>query len=426
MISYRTAEVFVPGGLPSFTYNPREEHRLEESLNRVNDNLCKLVIVTGPTKSGKTVLVKKIFPKEKSVWFDGGSFSSEEEFWLEIISQLDGFLDVSESTGSVSTRNKTAKGKAELTMLIPFPGIPKASGEVSYQSNKQKQRTRTVNRKGNAKTTAIKLLEENKIALIIDDFHYIKRESQSHIVRAVKSLIFEGIPVIFIAIPHRRFDAVKVEREMTGRIENIAIPLWKPKELEKIAATGFPLLNVMVDYEIISKLIDESISSPHLMQEFCKELCFSNGIEKTNLLESTSINNSIMLKSLFENVAEKVGKTMFDKLSRGPRQRSDRIKRRTIDGENPDIYGLVLKALANLRPNMDKVDYEELRRVIRDISVDQIPAAHEVSRVLDYMSNIAASDEASTPVLDWEKNERILHITDPYFAYYLRWGGEVK
>jgi hypothetical protein len=68
------------------------------------------------------------------------------------------------------------------------------------------------------------------------------------------------------------------------------------------------------------------------------------------------------------------------------------------------------------------VDYEELRREIKNISLERTPEAHEVSRVLEYMSKIAASDESSTPVIDWEKNDRVLHITDPFLAYYLRRG----
>lgn len=75
-----------------------------------------------------------------------------------------------------------------------------------------------------------------------------------------------------------------------------------------------------------------------------------------------------------------------------------------------------------MKPAMDKIEYEKLRAVIRLILSDNIPQAHEVSRVLDKMSKIASSDEASTPVIDWEKEEQLLHITDPFFAFYLKWG----
>jgi len=421
MISYRTSKVFVPGGLPVLTYNPRKELKLEENIEKAKDNLCKLLIVTGATKSGKTVLVKNIFPKEKCVWFDGGSFSSEDDFWTDIITQLDGFPDISLTTENDSINRGRAKGKAELTLPIPFPGMPTIGGEAEYEHERKKSLSKTKSRKGSLKTIAIKLMEDKSTPLIIDDFHYIPREKQASIVRAIKSLIFEGLPVIFIAIPHRRFDAIKVEKEMTGRVENVVIPPWKNHELAKIASTGFPLLNLDVSQKFINKLVNQTISSPHLMQEFCKELCHLHEIEETSK-EIVEINNETILPELFSKVASATGKVMFEKLSKGPRQRTDRLKRPTADGEQPDIYGLVLKALSNLKPGLDKVDYEELRKEIKEISIDKAPEAHEVSRVLEYMSKIASSDESSTPVLDYEKDDRILHITDPFFAYYLRWG----
>jgi|SRR5271157_684062 len=76
----RYQDVFVPGGFPRYTYNPRVELQLEQRLSEARDNLCKLVTVTGQTKSGKTVLTKKVFPREEAVWVDGGIVSAEEDF----------------------------------------------------------------------------------------------------------------------------------------------------------------------------------------------------------------------------------------------------------------------------------------------------------------------------------------------------------
>jgi hypothetical protein len=38
------------------------------------------------------------------------------------------------------------------------------------------------------------------------------------------------------------------------------------------------------------------------------------------------------------------------------------------------------------------------------------------------MAEISATDDSSTPVLDWDKADRRLHITDPFFAFFLKWG----
>ena len=75
----RYEDIFVPGGFPKHTYNPRGELGLEQRLRESKNNLCKLVTITGQTKSGKTVLARKIFPPEEAVWIDGGTISEEEE-----------------------------------------------------------------------------------------------------------------------------------------------------------------------------------------------------------------------------------------------------------------------------------------------------------------------------------------------------------
>lgn len=228
-------EVFIPWGVPTYTYNPRDTYDLEERINRAKKRICKLMIVTGQTKMGKTVLTEKVYDRN-----------------------------------------------------------------------------------------------DNNIPLIVDDFHYIERNVQTSIVRALKSPIMHGLPVIFIAIPSRKFEVIKVEREMTGRIEMFEIPSWTVDELMEIANKGFKELNVDVPYNIKLTIARVAMGSPHLMQEFCKELCIKNRIE-------------------------------------------------------------------------------------------EIPQLHEVSRVLEKIAEISYNDGVSTPVIDWDKEEAILTITDSFFAFYLRW-----
>lgn len=85
----RMVEVFIPGGFPTITYISRTEKQLEERVSAAKDNLSKLVVVTGATKSGKTVLVDKVFPQEKAIWIDGGIVNDEDSFWELIVEQAD-------------------------------------------------------------------------------------------------------------------------------------------------------------------------------------------------------------------------------------------------------------------------------------------------------------------------------------------------
>ena len=168
-------------------------------------------------------------------------------------------------------------------------------------------------------------------------------------------------------------------------------------------------------------MANNALGSPHLMQEFCREISREFDVRKT-LDHKMMIKNKLILPTIFERVADGTGRLMFDKLSRGPRARSDRIKRKLKNGIVTDIYGVVLYALAKMKPGIETLNYEDIRTTIKDISSESPPQAHEISRVLEHMSKISANDESSTPVIDWEKDDRELYVTDPFFAYYLKWG----
>jgi hypothetical protein len=397
----RYQDIFVPGGFPKHTYNPRTELDLESRLRESRENLCKLVTVTGQTKSGKTVLTRSVFPREECVWVDGGTVTSEDEFWQVVIEQLDIFQSTEEVAGSDTTATISGKGTAGANFVFA-----KGSAEIGAELAKTRSKSRTKARSVSPRVAALRGLVEASLPVVVDDFHYLPKDIQGQVVRALKQPIFDGLPVVIIAIPHRRYDAVRVEKEMTGRIMAVDVPSWSEQELSFIPETELP-----------NRMVAEAIGSPHLIQDFCRTVCRTAGVG-----EGAPRLNEIDLDVVFREVADTIGRPIFDKLARGPRQRSDRLQRKLKDGQTVDIYELVLHALAHLRPGLVSLEYEDLRSAIRDVSDTQIPQLHEVARVLKHMSSIAASDQSSTPVIDFEEDERRLHITDPFFAFYLRWG----
>ena len=408
--------VFVPGGMPVITYVPRAERELETRLRSVEDNLCKLVTLTGSTKSGKTVLANRIFPRADghAIWLDGGAIDSEETFWRELHAQFD--QDEEESFAIADTTGSKVVGEISGEGKIPF--VAKAGAKGGLERTDQTQRTRQLRPVSGIKARAIRMLRESGRPLIVDDFHYLERKYQGSIVRALKPLVFEGHPVVFIAIPHRRYDVVRVEKEMTGRVLSIPVPSWTQEELREIADAGFPKLDIQLDDEISNKLGSEAYGSPHLMQEFCREVA-NDRISANELKSDRSI--TFDGKKLFKKSAEATGKIIFDKLAKGPRQRTDCLQRPLVGGGTADIYRVILLALSHISPGLNVIDYEVLRSAIRSILTDNIPQVNEVTRVLEKMAEIAAKDESSVSVLDWDSDDQKLHITDPFFAFFLKW-----
>ncbi len=402
--------------MPVITYVPRTERDLENRLNSATDNLCKLVTLTGSTKSGKTVLANRIFPRSDgdSIWIDGGTVDSEDSFWREIHAQIEEDEELQRQDGDSDQRTLSAEIAGETGLKI----IAKASAKGATLKSETATTSRQTKPVQGIKARTIRMLRASEKPLIVDDFHYLDRKFQGSIVRALKPLIFEGHPVIFIAIPHRRYDVVRVEKEMTGRVLSIPVPSWTDQELFKIAEAGFPKLGMAVDARISRKLALEAYGSPHLMQEFCREVA-------TDRLDQNSLMSDDALRfnpsALFKKSAEATGKIIFDKLATGPRQRTDRMQRPLAGGGTADIYRVILLALSHLSPGLNVIDYETLRNAIRAVLTDNIPQANEVTRVLEKMAEIAAKDESFVAVIDWDSDDQKLHITDPFFAFFLKW-----
>lgn len=411
------SDVFVPGGFPTYTYNPRESRQLEDTIREVTDS-HKLLVVTGPTKSGKTVLVNKVFPSNENLWIDGGAISSEESFWELIVSALDGYTEEQIENGEDLQYTISGESEMEGNILLARAKAGLAGTIASTGRTTILQRRAMSN-----KNKAISLLQETKIPLIIDDFHYISRDIQKSIVRALKALIMHGVPVICIAIPNRKFDVIEVERELTGRMTSIEMPVWDLPELEIIAKNGFIALNTKIDDKKIAEFAIEAFGSPFLMQEFCHTICKKSGISEKKKHQQY-IDNTYNLDEIFAEIANNSGRSMFEKLKRGPRTRTDRKPRKMKSGAVLDIYGVVMEALQHLRPGIETITYDTLRANIREVLADDLPQHGEIARVLEKIAEISHTDTSSTPVIDWQKDDDILTITDPFFAFFLKWSKE--
>lgn len=406
----KSSEVFVPGGIPTYTYNPRKSKNIEDKLEDSATSF-KLIVVTGPTKSGKTVLVNKIFPRGEALWIDGGSITSEDNFWEQVVSELGGYTEEQLEQGRELQCTldgqfgaNVAIAKAELTGAVSRTDKSTVI-KTSHMTNKSK---------------AITLLQNEKVPVVIDDFHYIEKSIQKKIVRALKAPIMYGVPVICIAIPNRKFDVIDVERELTRRMESIELPNWDVSELETIASDGFATLNCSIPEESIHQLATDAFGSPFLMQEFCHAVC-----RKLNISEQSKTPQVYIcpfnFSEIYKGIAINSGRSMFDKLKRGPRTRTDRKQRHLKNGSSMDIYGLVMEALKNMKPGVETISYDTLRASIREIIDEDLPQRHEISRVLEQIADISYTDSSSTPVIDWQKDDDILTITDPFFAFFLKW-----
>jgi len=427
----KVSEVFVPGRLPGYTYNPRASVALEGSLDSLIEDGGSVICVSGLTKMGKTVLVERLRPAADHVRVDGSQFSSIEDFWIRVGDRLGIYPNISLTVSGGLSAGGSIGGK------VALPGMEvNAAGNLG--GNAVTQDTRGAVRP--IGSVALEALMNSGKSLIIDDFHFIERSLQRAVIRSLKDPIFRGLTAIVISTSHRTLDVILAEPNMDGRAESLKVTLWSEDELAFIADAGFRVLNLRdPDGAITAKLTSNAFGSPHLMQKFCKNICAINGV-RSKQSWPTPLAAPDDWDSFFMEQVEGVAERWFERLLRGPQERgTPRNKWPRREGGQADNYALIMEALA-IADGGFEVTKDRIREVIDGITEKGSPSIDKTTRALQRISKIAGRPLEGAPLTEESVDEEPqgdvhfvlefveegpnskIHITDPFFAYYLRWG----
>ncbi len=402
MLRLHRDEVFVPGGEPTVTYVKREQSNIERDLARAIAIPNQIVSLAGPTKSGKTVLCRKVLGTRDFLWIDGGQIKSADDLWNKACHELN--LPLLSETSTETQVGVDLKAGAIIT----------ASGSRLTRSAKRESA------RVDSLRDAIAAIMEEKIVFVVDDFHYLTPEARTEFMRNVKGAVFNGLKVVLLSVTHRAFDAIKAESELTGRLISITLPEWSLEELSKIAELGFSALKVNINKTMIETLAIEASQSPFLMQRFCWELCFDAEIATSPLLSWQDIPQDVRLDDIFARIARDAGLPIYQKLVTGPQSRKSRKKRPLKSGGEVDIYEATLRALAETGPK-PSVKYDELRDTMNVLLTSgSMPQKNEITSAIKHLANISWK-LGSEAVLDWDEDKQAVNLIDPWLRFYLRW-----
>lgn len=394
-------EVFIAGGQPSITYVDRKSLDIERQLARAIASTNQIVSLSGPTKSGKTVLCKHVMAKRPYVWVEGGQAPTAAGVWAKICYELNFPTTIDKAIKSATT------GTAGLSAMIFTAGGSQLNGDET-------KRTYQID----SMASAVKHLTENGIALVVDDFHYMSEADRKAFVRHIKGPIFNGLRVVLLSVAHRTFDVIKAETELTGRFMSVSVPEWSKEDLRLIPEKGFAALNINCPSSIIEHLTEECQSSPFIMQKLCWDICFDLDVELPSP-HPIAVPKTINLAELYIRIAKDSGLPIYERLVAGPQIRKDRIKRPLTRGGEADVYEATLLAIAETGP-AQSISYNDLRGALQSVLSDKMPQKHEITSVLKHLARI--SREIGTDVgVDWDDDKRQLDISDPYLRFYLRW-----
>src|SRR5271166_5176288 len=114
-------EVFVPGAYPLHTYVERAAQNLEGTLKDALNTPGQVVSLSGPSKSGKTVLVERVVGRDYLIPVSGASIRDPSEIWERALD----WIDVPSSSSSSRSFGGTLGAEVSLKATSGIPLVAK-------------------------------------------------------------------------------------------------------------------------------------------------------------------------------------------------------------------------------------------------------------------------------------------------------------
>lgn len=432
LIMDKNTTVFTPGTIPDLTYNKRESEDLEKMVKHQLRVGGKIVILSGPSKIGKTVLINKVLDQTKVVMIQGNELTNETDLTLEILKKLSK-LPAEKSV--VDTLTTSAAADAEVSTKFSFWSVVgyKIGLTGGVNSNKTTQNSFV----DDPFERAIEYMIAEKYVLVIDDFHYINGELQKAVIRRLKAPINNGLRVLLALIPSRTEVIVQKEPDMEFRTKEIDVPLWSKEELEYIPATGFNALGITLENSITDDLVNNSFSNPFLMQELCSQLMYEYDIDSSVDENHNNIEikfDDEKIKKIYTEVAKHnsvIHQLELGKTKRGQDRANYELSVNSSEKKVVDLYKIIMMALGALA-NADKIAVVDILKTIEAMDIQRIgsgkakPRASDVTATLKKISKMASDINTKDPVIEFKEREQTVYMYDSFFSFNLRFHYETS
>lgn len=410
----RVFDVFTPTGVPTHTYVDRSAHGLETQLRNAIRTPGMIAALSGPSKSGKTVLIRKVIDQESLITVSGAAIKEAADLWDRVLNWMEAPSSTTLTATNTFSGELALNAKASAGVFVARAAV-EAEGTAGYEY--ERARERVIERSGIDQV--VREIGSSDFVVFIDDYHYMSKDVQISVGRQIKEAAERGINICTASVPHRRDDVVRGNAELRGRVQGIDFAFWTTEETKQIAVKGFEALRVALPAYALDRMADESFGSPQLMQQICLQACMRLGIdERYHGLTDVPVSENDLIR-IFEQASTTTDfSSLVEGLHEGPKQRGNpRNQFPFVDGTSGDVYRCILLALSASPPRLS-FPYAEIYERTRSVCPQEAPAGSSVASALDQIPEIARSLEPNAQILEW--GDDVLDIVDPYFLYYLR------
>lgn len=411
----RASEVFTPGKMPEITFiGDHLESRRRILLDSLDMGAC-VISLSGPSKSGKTVFVEKVLGRDNLIQVTGAGVDSARKLWDRVFDIIGTPTVVKKSEQSGSQIGVSGKAGGGIKFIATATGEVGASGVCSNGQG------RTEEYAPDHLQLLIREVGGTDFVVFIDDFHYIPKEIQMEISNQIKEAIRGGVKFICASVPYHSDDVIRANSDLRGRMVKIDFDYWNKDELKKIAEKGFEALNTMLSAAAVEALASEAAGSPQLMQSLCLNTCFE--VDLRERLANFRLIDDVrfVLKKVCSRTALMTDySSTVDKMKDGPKTRGmDRKSYVLCDQTASDVYPIILKAIAANPPQLT-IRYPQLLARIASLCSASPPSGSSITGACAHMSQIA-NDSENKAIIEWDSENDVLDVRDPYLLFYLRW-----
>jgi hypothetical protein len=411
----RVRDVFTPGSFPTVTFVNEHLKEKEQILKDALEVGSTIISLSGPSKSGKTVFVENVIGRESLIHVTGAGVDTPSKLWERVFDFIGTPIEVKKMDEKSFQGTISGKIGGDAGIFVRGKGEVSSSGAWSSKS------ADTGSYIYDHLQLLIRELRGTDFTLFIDDFHYISKDAKVEIAQQIKEAIRNNVRIICASVPYHSDDAIRANSDLRGRVTGLDFDYWKPEVLAHIARKGFAELNVKYEDIFIDKIIHEAAGSPQLMQSICLNTCLEANIREKGIgLTELPIKPRFLPRVCNRTAMSADYSSIVEKMKEGPKTRGT-IRNSYVlkDGSQSDVYAVVLRAIASDPPELT-FRYSDLFDRINSLCHSDTPSGSSVTGACYHMSNIA-NGAANQLIIEWDGDNDVLDILDPYLLFYLRW-----
>jgi hypothetical protein len=346
---------------PEVTLIDRSATKEAKTLIAQLASVGRLIRVCGPTRSGKTVMIRQALGDYDPIYVPGGVTHDRESFLEHLALSL---------------------------------GLEGPASEVRV----------------------FNAVVRSHRPIVIDDYHRIPTSPRHAILRRAQSFLDQDISLILISWTDIDQETIERDPGLGGRSEPpITMSLWREAELKEIGRRGFEQgLNIEVDAETVSELARHSYRNPYMMQQHCCMLAEKLEISTRLPAREKRRVEQDLLKQVFIEACAQTKRNFAPMIEPPGRARDVQL----INDHWTTIEGLIALSIRRLDP-IHAMTPGTMAANMKPLAKDPswISGPNVENAVRDFMTRLERSPHRTTAL---EFSNSKLHI-HPFIKRYLIW-----